>query len=106
MRTRCGTRCAPGRCCRKNSAALVIRLTTNGHAVDVVVAAAGTGKTFALDGARDAWQRSGQRVIGAALAARAAAELEGSAGIPSQTIASLLADLEDPKHGGLQPDRS
>ena len=84
--------------------ALVTRLTTNGHAIDVVVAAAGTGKTFALDGARDAWQHSGQRVIGTALAARAAAELEASAGIPSQTIASLLADLDNPNHGGLPHD--
>ncbi|MDP9336717.1 MAG: relaxase domain-containing protein [Actinomycetota bacterium] len=84
--------------------ALVVRLTTNGHGIDVVVAAAGTGKTFALDGARDAWQRSGQRVVGIALAARAAAELESSAGIPSQTIASLLVDLDNPKHGGLQRD--
>ena len=84
--------------------ALVTGLTTNGHAIDVVVAAAGTGKTFALDGARDAWQHSGHRVIGTALAARAAAELEASAGIPSQTIASLLADLDNPNHGGLPPD--
>ena len=43
------------------------------------------------------------RVIGTALAARAAAELETSAGIPSQTIASLLADLDNPNHGGLPP---
>ena len=84
--------------------ALVVRLTTNGHPVDVVVAAAGTGKTFALDGARDAWQQSGHRVIGTALAARAAAELEVSAGIPSQTIASLLADLDNHDHGGLPRD--
>ena len=84
--------------------ALVVGLTTNGDAVAVVVAAAGTGKTFALDGARDAWQRSGHRVIGTALAARAAAELESLAGIPSQTIASLLIDLDDPEHGGLAPE--
>ncbi len=84
--------------------ALVVGLTTNGDAVAVVVAAAGTGKTFALDGARDAWQRSGHRVIGAALAARAAAELESLAGIPSQTIASLLIDLDNPEHGGLPPE--
>ncbi len=83
--------------------ALVVRLTTNGHAVDVVVAPAGTGKTFALDAARDAWQRSGRRVVGTALAARAAAELETSAGIPSQTIASLLIDL-DSHHGRLCRD--
>ncbi len=79
---------------------LVATLTTSGRAVDVVIAAAGTGKTFSLDAARDAWQRSGHLVLGTALAARAAAELEASAGIPSHTIASLLADLE---HGGRGP---
>ena len=81
---------------------MVAALTTSGRAVDVVIAAAGTGKTFSLDAARDAWQRSGHLVIGTALAARAAAELEATAGIPSHTIASLLADLDHPEHGGLR----
>jgi conjugative relaxase-like TrwC/TraI family protein len=85
-------------------AAMVLQLTTGGRGVDVVIAAAGTGKTFALDAARDAWQRQGHHVIGAALAARAAAELEATAGIRSDTIASLLADL-DREYGGL-PARS
>jgi len=84
-------------------ARLVVALTTTGNGVDVVAAAAGTGKTFSLDAARDAWQRSGHRVIGCALAARAAAELETGAGIPSVTVARLLADLDDPNQGfGLQ----
>ncbi len=61
---------------------LVVRLTTNGRAVDVVVAAAGTGKTFALDGARDAWQHSGQRVIGTALAAARRGRVGGVGGDP------------------------
>src|SRR5947209_5367508 len=51
--------------------------------------------------ARDAWQRSGHRVIGTALAARAAAELEATAGIPGHTIAGLLQELDDPEHGRL-----
>ena len=80
-------------------ARLVVSLTTTGNGVDVVSAAAGTGKTFSLDAARDAWQRSGHRVIGCALAARAAAELEAGAGIPSVTVARLLADLDDPTRG-------
>jgi len=84
--------------------ALVIRLTTSGHAVEVVVAAAGTGKTFALDASRDAWQRSGRQVVGTALAARAAAELEASSGVPSQTITSLLIDLDRSPDGGLTPE--
>ena len=67
--------------------ALVRRLTTSGNGVDVVVAAAGTGKTYAMSVAREVWQRNGYRVHGVALAGRAAAELEHSARIPSSTIA-------------------
>jgi Ti-type conjugative transfer relaxase TraA len=80
---------------------LVVGVTTSGNGVDVVAAAAGTGKTFSLDAARDAWQRAGYRVIGAALAARAAAELESGAGIPSVTVARLLGDLDRPGSTGL-----
>ena len=43
---------------------MVATLTTSGRAVDVVLAAAGTGKTFGLDAAGDAWQHSGHTVIG------------------------------------------
>ena len=83
---------------------MVATLTTSGRAVDVVIAAAGTGKTFSLDAARDAWRRSGHLVIGTALAARAAAELEATAGIPSHTIASLLADLDHGARGPFPPN--
>jgi conjugative relaxase-like TrwC/TraI family protein len=79
---------------------LVVALTTGGDGIDVVIAPAGTGKTFALDAARDAWQSAGYRVIGATLAARAAVELQATAGISAQTIASLLVDLDHPVHGG------
>jgi len=81
---------------------MVVALSTSGRAVDAVIAAAGTGKTFSLDAARDAWQRSGYLVVGTALAARAAAELETTAGIPSYTIASLLTDLDHPERGRLR----
>jgi conjugative relaxase-like TrwC/TraI family protein len=65
--------------------------------VATVVGKPGTGKTFTLDAARAAWQSSGVPVIGAALAARAAAELEGGSGIPSTTLTRLLADMERPE---------
>jgi Ti-type conjugative transfer relaxase TraA len=74
-------------------AAMVRRLCGDGAPVAVVVGKAGTGKTFALDVARQAWQRDEHRVIGAALARRAADELEQGAGIESSTIAGLLLDL-------------
>jgi hypothetical protein len=83
--------------------AMVERLTGSGAGVDVVVGVAGSGKTFALGAARDAWVSSDYWSIGVALSARAAAELQDGSGIPSTTIARLLADLNRPEAGGLPP---
>jgi hypothetical protein len=73
--------------------AAVAAITTSGNGIDVVVAAAGTGKTFCLDAAHDAWRRAGYRVVGAALAATAASELQAQTGIPSDTIALRTLQL-------------
>jgi len=81
--------------------AMVQSLTSSGLGVEVVVGKAGAGKTFALDAARDAWERSGHHVVGCTLAARAARELESGSGIRSFTIAGVLKDLDDPASGGL-----
>jgi conjugative relaxase-like TrwC/TraI family protein len=81
--------------------AMVERLTGSGAGVDVVVGVAGSGKTFALAAAQEAWVASDHRVIGAALSARAAAELQDGSGIPSTTIARLLIDLDRPDADGL-----
>ena len=62
--------------------------------VDCLIAAAGSGKTYSLNLAREMWEGSHYRVIGASLAARAAKELEDQAHIPSRTIAKLLIDLD------------
>jgi hypothetical protein len=75
---------------------MVRTLVSSGAPTQVVVGRAGAGKTFALDAARVAWESAGHRVIGTALAARAAAELQSGAGIPSTTLDRLLADLERP----------
>jgi conjugative relaxase-like TrwC/TraI family protein len=74
--------------------ALVQAITTSGHGVEVVRSPAGAGKTRALAAARDIWESEGIRVYGCAVAARAAAELEQTAGIDSSTVASLLIDLD------------
>lgn len=82
---------------------MVEAVCASGDGVQVVVGAAGTGKTFALDAARDAWERNGTPVIGCALAARAARELQNGSGIESTTIAGLLHHLDNPEQPGLQP---
>jgi conjugative relaxase-like TrwC/TraI family protein len=84
-------------------AAMVRSLCSSGDGVQVVIGVAGAGKTYALGAAWEAWTSAGYRVIGAALAARAAQELSDGAHIRSSTIARLLVDLADPVHGGLAP---
>ncbi len=76
-----------------DQAEAVRKITLSGRPVDVLVGPAGTGKTFSLDAAREAWEKAGYRVTGASLAARAASELEHGAGIPSQTIDRLRLRL-------------
>lgn len=73
---------------------MVADLCLSGHGVDLVVGAAGTGKTFALDTSRIAWERSGYQVHGAALSARAAAELQAGSGIESVTLTRLLGQID------------
>ena len=72
---------------------MVERLTRDGDRVAVVVGQAGTGKTYALDAAREAWEGSGTTVLGAAVARRAARELKDGAGIESTSIAALQRRL-------------
>ena len=72
---------------------MVRRLVLDPAPVAVVVGQAGTGKTFALGAAREAWEASGHRVRGAALARRAARELEHGAGIESTSLTALLETL-------------
>ena len=64
-----------------DQARMVRRLCSEGHRVHVVVGPPGTGKTFALDAAREAWEASGYVVVGAAVAREAARNLEEKAGI-------------------------
>ena len=78
---------------------MIRALTTSGRGVEIVVGRAGTGKTYALDAAREAWEASGHRVIGCATAARAAEELRVQAGLDSYTIAGLLRDLAGERSG-------
>ena len=66
-----------------------VRHATSQNRLSCIVGAAGSGKTTMLEAAREAWEAQGFRVVGAALAGKAAQELQDSAGIPSRTLASL-----------------
>lgn len=57
--------------------------------LSVVVGLAGAGKSTMLSGVRDAYERQGYVVHGAALSGKAADGLESSSGIQSRTLASL-----------------
>jgi len=69
--------------------AMVRQICTSGAGVDVVEGIAGSGKTFALAAAHQAWTGSDCRVRGACLAARAARRLEEDSRIVSTTLDRL-----------------
>lgn len=73
----------------------VATLATSADPVSVMIGPAGTGKTYTLAVARAAYEMGGLRVIGAAPSARAAAELEGGAGIESFTLHALRRRWDD-----------
>jgi hypothetical protein len=81
--------------------AMVRDLATSPDGVQVVNAKAGSGKTSVLRAARETWESAGYRVVGVALAARAAQELHLTAGITSETTAKLLRDLAQPSSYGM-----
>lgn len=60
----------------------------------IMQGSAGAGKSSAMDALRLSYESSGYRVIGATIAKRAADNLHEESGIPSFTVAKLLADSE------------
>ena len=72
----------------------VRHITQNPGAVQLVRGAAGSGKSTMAQAARMAWQSQGFTVRGVALAGKAAAGLEEGSGIKSQTLHSLLNNLD------------
>lgn len=66
-----------------------VKHLTGKSKISAVVGLAGTGKSTMLAAAKTAWESSGYRVRGAALAGKATDGLQRSSGIRSQTLASL-----------------
>jgi Ti-type conjugative transfer relaxase TraA len=72
----------------------VVHITRESGALACVQGHAGTGKSYLLDAARETWQTAEYSVRGVALSGKAAEGLEKYSAIPSQTLHSLLRDLE------------
>jgi conjugative relaxase-like TrwC/TraI family protein len=85
---------------------MVRRVCESRAGVDVVVGVAGAGKTYALAAAHGAWRASSCHVIGVAIAARAAAELQTQTAIPSMTLDRLLVELSRRDSSGSARTRS
>lgn len=67
---------------------LAIERITGSERLALVVGRAGAGKTTMMKAAREIWEANGYKVVGAALAGKAAEGLEKEAGIASRTLAS------------------
>jgi Ti-type conjugative transfer relaxase TraA len=66
----------------------VVRQMTGPRGIEVVAGCAGAGKSAAVAVAKEAWEASGYRVLGAALSGIAAENLEKASGVESKTLAS------------------
>ncbi len=78
---------------------MVRRLLTERSGVAVVIGEAGTGKTYAIVAAAEGWAQAGIELRAAAPTWRAANVMRAE-GLPAQSIASLLSQLDRAESGG------
>lgn len=72
----------------------LVHLTCESGALACLQGHAGAGKSHMLAAARDVWHEAGYTVHGTALSGKAAEGLQNASRIPSQTLHSLLRDLD------------
>lgn len=77
-----------------DQAAAVVSIVTSGRALDVLVGAAGTGKSTAMAGVRAAWESvyGAGAVVGLAPSAAAADVLADAVGVPTENTAKWLTE--------------
>ncbi len=78
----------------QEQAEAVRRLTSQNTSIRLMHGVAGSGKSFALDVVRDAFERSGYRVVGGAVSGIAKENLAQGANIESRTVASYLCQFK------------
>jgi conjugative relaxase-like TrwC/TraI family protein len=77
-----------------DQAAMIRAICTSGDQFQCVLGPAGSGKTFALGAARDAWEAAGYTVLGAADQGTAAEVLGAGAGVRAETLEYWLTVLD------------
>lgn len=75
--------------------AAVLHITQRHGSIQVVTGVAGSGKSALLEAAKIAWEGAGYRVVGTALAGKAADSLQAATGIQSTTLARLLLPTQE-----------
>ncbi|WP_094507471.1 Ti-type conjugative transfer relaxase TraA [Brucella thiophenivorans] len=75
----------------------IIRYSTSNNGIATIVGYAGAGKSTVMNVVREAYEKNGSRVFGAALAGVAVDGLKQSSGINSRTIASWEANWKNGK---------
>jgi conjugative relaxase-like TrwC/TraI family protein len=86
---------------KADQAEMIRRLLTEPGRISVVIGEAGTGKTYAIVAAAEAWAREGVQLRAAAPTWRAANVMRAE-GLAAQSTASLLAELDRGSGEGLE----